>query len=361
MKEQRISKIKIAISVIGHDISKDNGINKRAKGLADLLGRLYDVTLIGRGNKMQKFENTIIITPVNTKLWNFKLIFVIIKNRFDYIYCVGDLFGFFTYYIFSKIYPYKIIFDATGIYSELSISPRLPTKIYKLLEQFVIKHADNVTTIAEYVFNYYKKYNLNINLIPLFVDEDIFKNNKIRCKSEKKETNKLLGMIGPFDLSANRDYINFLNEALDKFDNRIDFLLIGREIETIKSERITYTGYLDSIQDYADKLRSLDAVLSPHKTGDPGPYTKIVESMSCGLPVFTTPEGIVGLDQVSPGKDILVCEKGELIDKVNELIFNNELMDEIGRNARLTVENYYSKEATKEILTKIIECLDANC
>ena len=324
MEKQVNNKIKIAVSVLGWDISENNGINVRAKSINELLEG-YNVTLIGMSNKKQKLKDTIVIKPRRKLLWNFELIPVIMKNKFNCIYCVGHLLSFLTYYILSKIYHYKIIFDATGNYSELKMWPRSSTNVYKILEKFVMKHADYVTAIAGYVFEFYKKYNKNIDLLPLFVAEDVFKKNMIRSKQKVKKS-KLLGMIGPFDSSINRYYIHFLNKNLDKFDDKINLVLIGKCEDKIETERITYTGYLDSIKDYVDQLCSLDAVIIVHKPEDPGPYTKIIESMSCALPVFTTPKGIFGLDYVTPGKDILVFEEKELINRVNELIFDDKLI-----------------------------------
>lgn len=86
-----------------------------------------------------------------------------------------------------------------------------------------------------------------------------------------------------------------------------------------------------------------------------GPLNKIIEAMSCSVPVFTTPKGAVGLYGVEPNKHILVFEEAELVDKVNDLVFHGERMREIGRNARSVVEEYYSKKVNEEKLVNILE------
>ncbi len=119
-----------------------------------------------------------------------------------------------------------------------------------------------------------------------------------------------------------------------------------------------YVGYLDSIQDYVDQLSRLDAVLV-YKSVAPGPYTKVLESMSCSLPVFTVPKAVVGFEHVEHGIDILILEDdSELIDSINELIFDEKVMREIGRNARIRVKKYYSKKVNEKKLVDIIENLD---
>ena len=67
--------------------------------------------------------------------------------------------------------------------------------------------------------------------------------------------------------------------------------------------------------------------------------------------------GMVGLYWVESNKDILVFEENELLNKVNELIFDDTLMLQIGRNARNVVEQYYSRKANEEKLKEIIEAV----
>lgn len=57
------------------------------------------------------------------------------------------------------------------------------------------------------------------------------------------------------------------------------------------------------------------------------------------------------------GKEPLVFEEDKLVDNINELIFNDELMAEIGRNARKVVEQYYGKKANEEKLIKILRLM----
>ena len=118
-------------------------------------------------------------------------------------------------------------------------------------------------------------------------------------------------------------------------------MVIGDCDYRIENERIIYAGH---VEDYVEHLACLDCVLVPSRIATTGPLNKILEPMSLGLPVFTTPAGVVGLDYVNPGKDILVFEEKDLVNKIHDLIFDEELIEEMGRNARHTVEVYYSKE-----------------
>ena len=48
-------------------------------------------------------------------------------------------------------------------------------------------------------------------------------------------------------------------------------------------------------------------------------------------------------------------EEKELLDRVNELVFDEELVRKVGRNARTTVERHYSREVNEEKLIQILE------
>lgn len=351
--------MKIVISVMSSIFGK-GGTAIRMESIFELMRKRYDVIRIIQGNKNNnKLENTIIVTPPRSKLWNLKLIPVIIKNKFDCVYCSNDWYGFITYFILSIIYKYKIIFEAQGIFSEEakdSGRSRSFIKLSRILEIFAVKHADYVITLSNDIFSFYKKHNKNIDLIQLFVDENVFKKNKEIDKYKTKKDSKMIGIIGPFYTRYNEDFLYFFYNILNRFDDRINFVVIGRCDNKIKTDKIIYTGHLESIQDYVNQLSRLDAVLA-YKKVIPGPYTKAIESMSCSLPVFTTPKGMVGLEHAKHGRDIFFFREAELVDKINELIFDDELMDKIGRNARVTIEKYYSKKVNEKKLIDILENL----
>ena len=357
--------MKIAVSVLGN-MSEDNGTTVRAKRIFELLKKRYDTKLIARGGKNKELENTIIVKPERTKLWNLKLIPIIIKNKFDCIYCSGDFLGFMTYYLLSKIYSYKIIFEAHGIksveYKEGhpdGLINRFKFRMFQILEKFVVKHADYIIALSPDIYEFYKRYNKNIDLIPVFVDEDRFRmSEKAKDKRYDKKGEKLIGLIGPFEFgNINMYFLDFLYNNLNKFNEKIKFVIIGKCDYKIKNERIIYTDYLDDIQDYVNQLATLDAVLIPSKLPSFGPLNKILEPMSCSVPVFTTPIGVIGLDNIENGNSIFIFEEDELIGKINEMIFHEKLMEKVGNNARITVEKYYGKKVNETKLVKIMEDL----
>jgi glycosyltransferase involved in cell wall biosynthesis len=364
--------MKIAVSCLC-DISRSDGTIVRAKRVFELLQKKYDCTLIMRGEHKGKSDNVEVIQP--SKFWNFQLIPVFLKNRFDLVYCSHDFWGFLTYFALAKWWTCKVILEAHGVIS-LEREERYPDpgpidkvriKMLKWREQFAVKHADCIIALSEDICKYYGKFNENIFIVQNFVDEKQFKPKKsAREQISDDKVRKNVGLIGPFinEYDANRNFLvsssvlDFLYKNIDKFDARIDFVVIGQCNYKIQNERISYTGYLNDFQDYVDKLTLLDAVLVPAKYSSFGALTKVLEPMACSVPVFTTPVGLISFDHVTPGEDILVYDESELVAKVNECLFDIDLMDRVGKNARQTIETYYSETVNSK---RLIDAIDKIC
>jgi glycosyltransferase involved in cell wall biosynthesis len=363
-------RMKVAISCLC-DISKSDGTIVRAKRIFEVLRKKYDCTLILRG-RASDCGDIEVIRP--SKLWNFQLIPVVLRNRFDIVICSNDFWGFFTYFALSKLLTCKVLLEAHGVislereerYPDPSPLDKVRIKMLKWREQLAVKHADCVIALSEDIYKCYEKFNKRIFIVQNFVDETKFKPQKRsreRILAEKERKN--VGLIGPFiqthDTNRNSlvssSILDFVYENIHKFDERIHFVVIGQCDYRIANERISYTGYLSDFQDYVDQLTVLDAILVPSKFSSFGALTKVLEPMACSVPVFTTPVGLISFDHVTPGKDILVYDESELVAKVNEYLFDLDLMERVGKNARRTIEKYYSETVNSRELIAVVERL----
>jgi glycosyltransferase involved in cell wall biosynthesis len=369
-------KTKIAF-VVMDDIFKSIGTTVRVHSLLELLYGKYNITVINcaqgnpkvlqgieyvrvinLGNRITKFlMSKTSFSPIKLfyiVLWNPKLAFVLLRNKFDVVYCAFDFVGFMSIYLVSRIRKYKIIYEAHSMFSEdikAAGYPWIMVKLSQVLEKFIVSHADFVIALSDNTLNSYETYNNRIVLLPVFIDTKLFKS-----KNRVPEINsKLIGVIGPFVNVRHKHYLDFIYKNNAYFDNRIKFLAIGACNNIIENERIEYTGYLPNVNDYVAQLSRLDAVLVPEVIFTTGPLTKILEPMSCSLPVFTTPEGTVGLNGIEPGRNIFVYQKNDLVEKINAMLFNDELMLKIGTEARKMAERYYSKEAIMEKLLGVLD------
>ena len=128
--------LKIAIPVLGADFfAGASGVTGKAKRIYDILKEKYDIALIARSNEKREHKDIIIVRPAKTKLWNLELIPIILKNRFDCVYCLDPL-TFMSFYIFAPIRKYKMIFDVRAIINAGSAFGKSNGKFYQFLLNF---------------------------------------------------------------------------------------------------------------------------------------------------------------------------------------------------------------------------------
>ncbi|MCK4825171.1 glycosyltransferase family 4 protein, partial [bacterium] len=354
------------------------GTTIRVQRILNLLGKWSDLTLITCSDKAPAdsketgspqvlsikgisappdFPGKHILSKVFAIIrWNFKMGIALFRSKPEVIYCSHDWYGFPGVYLISKIRRAKVVYEVHSIFSEESEElgyKGILLRLMKLWEKMVIQHSHIVIAVSKNIYDFYNPYNRKMHIIPGFVNPEIYKKSG-GVAAGKARRERLIGLIGPFNNAFNDYFLEFINRSIGSLDQRIKFVAIGKFEEKIENERIEYTGYLDSVDDYIDRLSHLDALLVPSRVATSGPLTKIMEAMSCSLPVFTTPKGTVGLDWIKPGVDILVFEENEIVDKINELIFDDELMLTVGENARKAVKEYYSAEINEEKLHKIL-------
>jgi glycosyltransferase involved in cell wall biosynthesis len=344
------------------DISRTDGTTVRARRVIETLKKRYKIFVIERATSIDDKlllspninQNGIIsIGPEGTRLWSLKLIAAVARNRFDCVYCVADMFGFVTYFLLSRLFSYKVIFEAHALaYRELRQVSLIGAIVNFFLETFIGKNADTIIALSGVAFRFYRRLNKNVFFIPAFVGDKGFENINGRRGNEME---KVIGLVGPFDIVPNRYQLDFLYSNLDRFDERIRFKIIGKCDRRLSDGRIEYTGYLDSHEEYLRILEQLDALVVPVKIATFGPKNKILEAMACGTPTFTTPKGIVGLDFARPNENIFVFEEDDLVSNINKSLFDASLLEKIQMNARKTVKESYSESILAKKMLKVVE------
>jgi len=360
--------MKVAISVFD-EISKDNGTTVRAKRIFEILSKYFNVIIVTCTHIYHEkidssLQRVIVKIPKTRQLaqlpfWFAGLFLTSTKRRFDLIYCSNDWYGFILYYFFSKVYHYQIVFEAHGIlseeYKEIGRSS-LVVQFARIWERFAITRSNTIIALSKRILDFYARYNKNIHLIPVFLDTERYRVN-VKKRHELREKyglskNKVVGLIGPFDSVWNKYSLEFINRNLNKFDNRIKFLVIGAGCTVKKeNEKMVYAGY---VGDYAGTLSCLDAVLVPANASTSGPLNKIIEAMASSIPVFTTLEGAVGLDYAENGRNIFIFDENELVEKVNTLIFDENLLIKVGAKARETIDRNYSRKIKEKKLIRVL-------
>uniref|UniRef100_UPI00374FCD6E glycosyltransferase family 4 protein n=1 Tax=Clostridium baratii TaxID=1561 RepID=UPI00374FCD6E len=130
---------------------------------------------------------------------------------------------------------------------------------------------------------------------------------------------------------------------------------IEKESMKIK-EKIIFTGYIDYNE--INKIYSIGDVISlPSMWDDPFPLT-VLEAMSMGIPVITTFSG--GIPEMFGENEGILLKRDEnivdnLAQSIEYLYCNPEIRDNIGKNARIKVNNRFTNN---KFYNKFIEILN---
>ena len=134
------------------------------------------------------------------------------------------------------------------------------------------------------------------------------------------------------------------------------FLIIGSVRDALVATRmipdnVRITG-LVSEEEKQRLLTASDLALNPVATGS-GSNLKMFEYMSVGLPVVSTSTGARGFMHRLPSPCV-VADGEAMIPAVRSLIADADRREELGLQARETVENAYSWERTSEHLGRVL-------
>lgn len=114
---------------------------------------------------------------------------------------------------------------------------------------------------------------------------------------------------------------------------------------------VTVSGDVDSMP---AALNAASVAVVPLRSGS-GIQNKVLEAMSCGLPVVTTPVGL-GAIEARDGEELLVADgAAPFAEAVVRLLRDPTLRDELGRRARARILARYSWERGAERVEEIWE------
>ncbi len=119
-----------------------------------------------------------------------------------------------------------------------------------------------------------------------------------------------------------------------------------------------YTKIHSNVPRFQPYLQNARVFLHPHSAAT-GIQNKLLEAMSCGCPVVTTPTGNQGIYAKHREHALIGEEYDQLADYTIELLENDELAKELSANARqLIVDTHSWQEVGREIDSIIEELFD---
>jgi glycosyltransferase involved in cell wall biosynthesis len=195
---------------------------------------------------------------------------------------------------------------------------------------------------------------LDVAVVPHGVDVEHF------AFTGEAETELSVVFVGNYPHYPNVDAVLYFHHEIwpkiRKAYPDIKFYVVGQapppEISALSREGdIIVTGRVDDVHPYLEKSR---VFVCPVRLGG-GFRGKILEAMSTGRPVVSTPLGAQGVP-VSNGENIMIAdEPGRFSDAVIELLRDETLYQRMARNARALVEDKFAWVKGVEVLEGTLE------
>jgi polysaccharide biosynthesis protein PslH len=125
-----------------------------------------------------------------------------------------------------------------------------------------------------------------------------------------------------------------------------------KDIQSLSSDKsIIVTGYVQDVRPY---IARASVVLAPFISGTTGVKNKVLEAMAMGKPIVSTSMGVLGISLASSEDIIIANEPDEFGRCVVKLLYDKQLRQKMGYNARSLVEGKYSWQTMAELLDKIL-------
>ncbi len=230
---------------------------------------------------------------------------------------------------------------------------------FKKLQYSVIKDSDIITTNSKATKNElvkrFPEFSKKIEVIPMGVDVNIFKNKKTP-KPKKYVKNKILLFVGRLSDQKGLQYIIDAMPDIIKYDSKIKLLIIGEgPYEKVLRERLRE----NKIEEYVEFLGSLpvsavvkyynfaDIFIMPSlstKTGTEALGLTLLEAMASGCAVIGTNVGGIPFVIKNNYNGILIKQKNslELSNAVAEILKNKKISAKLGKNAAEFAKKNYS-------------------
>lgn len=320
--------------------------------------------------KIRRFNGKIFFNRIN--IFPGLIPNLLFKKNPDVIH--GYVYGHFSAFILGylkKIKGYKLVVEADFNVSEPE--PSLLKSIYiYFFRKIPAKGTDIITTFtSEQREELSKRWGIDkrkIKVLPIGLDYKKF------ASKPKRNLKKKLGLQNKFViLNVSRlnpqKNIEMILKVIQKIDDKnVVFVHIGA---------IADKKYKEKLDSLVNELKIKDKVkfLGPVYDEDLSKYYKIgdvflqtshkesfgislIEAMASGLPILTVKEG-VAVDVIKEGKTgFMVSNEEEIFRKINKLLKNRKLINDIGKNAKKKAKEYDWKnivDGLEEIYKEVVK------
>lgn len=197
----------------------------------------------------------------------------------------------------------------------------------------------------EYLADYARRFNNNVELIPTTIDTDLYK-----ASSRLREGVICIGWSGSITTIKHYDHaVPVLKRVRKKYGDKVKFKVIGDKNYT--NNDLSIVGIAWSKENEVEELNTFDIGIMPlpddeWSKGKCG--LKGLQYMSIEIPTIMSPVG-VNTEIIQDGVNgFLARTEDEWVEKISRLIESPELRKKLGQAGRKTVLEKYSVNANKE-------------
>lgn len=227
------------------------------------------------------------------------------------------------------------------------------------LKQYEKKVLNEVDGIAAISFDDQKRYHsLNCSIPMVTIPFGIDLSKYVATKNEIEQPISFCH-IGSMNWAPNIEGVNwFLDDILPMVTNQeFKVHLAGRDMPSylmnLQDKRVDVHG---SVKNANEFINDHHVMVVPLLSGS-GMRIKIIEGMALGKAVITTTVGAEGIDAEN-GRDIIIANSPkEFAKAIDDMMDHPEKVVEIGKNARLLVEQKYDNISIIEALTNFYKSL----
>jgi glycosyltransferase involved in cell wall biosynthesis len=274
-----------------------------------------------------------------------------------------------TFFI-KKIFNKPIVVDSHDVFQALRIKHlnTLRKFIETFLETVAYRQASLILVVSEKEKQVLMKSRICSKKIVVIANGVDTKTFSPLLKSAKSRTNNSarrsysVVFVGNMEYLPNQEAANLIvSKIAPKVTAKIrdvNFLIIGRTPPKLLTNmpHVTFTGTVKTIADF---LATSDIAIAPLLQGS-GTRLKILEYLSCGLPVVSTSIGAEGLD-VEDGINILIeDDMDKFADKIIDLLMDKKLRRKLGMAARKLVVKKYDWQSIGKRLDEVYQLVIHN-
>ena len=265
--------------------------------------------------------------------------------------------------IVAKIFRKPVVIDCHDTFQALRVkNTSLMRKTFEsAIEKTIYRFASIIIVVSEKEKQFLCSFGIDqdcIEVIPNGVDTKAFspsQNGKVRLRYGLTGY-RIVAFVGNMEYLPNQEAVRLIAlkiaPAVTKVVKNAKFLVIGR-ISGITYSNLTFTGTVDSV---APILAASEVAIAPLLHGS-GTRLKILEYLSCGLPVVSTTVGAEGLN-VENGVHVIIEDDLNLFaSKLTELLTDTQLSARLGQSARELVVEKYDWSNIASDLNKVFQSL----